>query len=242
MKKIFEEIFGLLYYKIGVEDKMEIDKSEVLRYLGYKNQHIDEKLTELIDECIGEVIDISERKYIYNIFDIKEENEGILLLNTVLYLKGKDIYKHLNSSEGCALMAVTLGLEMDKRIAFYSKFNITKAVIMDACASTAVEALCDIVQCEIGEAAAKSGLYITKRFSPGYGDFSVEHQRGILNVLDCERKIGLTLTDSFLMLPRKSVTAVIGLGRSSNIKSCEKCMVCNMKNCIYRKVGKSCEE
>jgi len=221
---------------------MKIDKGEVLRYLGYKNQLIDEKLTVLIDECIGEVIDISRGKYVYNIFDIKKESEGILLLDTVLYLRGKNIYEHLKESERCALLAVTLGLEMDKRIAFYSKFNITKAVIMDACASTAVEALCDIVQCEIEETAGESGLYITKRYSPGYGDFLIEQQRGIINILDCERKIGLTLTDSFLMLPRKSVTAVIGLGKSSKVENEEKCKGCSMKNCIYRKVGKGCEE
>ena len=59
----------------------------------------------------------------------------------------------------------------------------------------------------------REGLHTKPRFSPGYGDFSLEHQRDFMRILDLENSLGLTLTGSLLLVPEKSVTAVIGLYR-----------------------------
>ncbi|MBP3731219.1 MAG: hypothetical protein J6I40_07110, partial [Mailhella sp.] len=73
------------------------------------------------------------------------------------------------------------------------------------------------------------------RFSPGYGDFALEHQRDFARFLDMPRNAGISLSDTLLMTPSKSVTAVIGVGASS--RTCGgKCMDCSREHCIYREI------
>lgn len=216
---------------------MHIDRVEVLRYLGYKRQNIDEAMENLLTECIVEINEIARKSFVYNIYDIEREKDRIALKNTNLIFQSKDLSKHLHNSDKCALMAVTLGLEADKKIAYYSKMNLTKGIIMDACASAAIEALCDEIQEEIGKKAKEEGLYITARYSPGYGDLSITHQKDIVEVLRAYSKIGLTVNESSIMLPRKSVTALIGWQREESRAKGDKCDNCKEKNCLYRKCG-----
>jgi hypothetical protein len=219
---------------------MKVEKKEVLRYLGYKNQKIDKNTIDLIKLCSEEIISICKERFVYKTFDIVREDGCMFLLDSMLVLKGNDIKNHLINSKKCVIMAATLGIEVDSKIAYYSRFNITKALIMDACATTAIESLCDEVQIEIMNSALEDNLHITNRYSPGYGDFSIENQGDILNVLEAYKRIGLSVTDSNIMLPRKSVTALIGLSDIPNSLSMDKCNNCINVNCTFRKDGRYC--
>lgn len=86
-----------------------------------------------------------------------------------------------------------------------------KALIIDACATTAVEELCDIVEEKIREETEEKRMKITFRYSSGYGDFPIDIQNDFLRVLDAQKKIGLMLSEINLLFPRKSVTAIIGI-------------------------------
>lgn len=219
---------------------MEIDKKEVLRYLGYKNQKIDKNMINLVDECCREIIDICKESFVYEIFDIERKNDQILLIGSTLVLKDKDIKDLLVNCEKCVVMAATLGSAVDRTLAYYSKFNITKGVIMDACASTAIEYVCDELQEEIMKNALVANLHITTRYSPGYGDFSIDNGPEILNVLDAYKKIGLSITENNIMLPRKSVTALIGLSKIKSLKAHTGCARCKNTGCEFRKDGGYC--
>lgn len=221
---------------------MYVDRKEALRYMGYSGQKIDDNIQKLLDECIDEVMDISKESFIYEIFDIDRTGEGLILIGSTIILKGAAINAHLLEAERCAVMAATIGLEVDRRIAFYSKTNLTRGVVFDACAAAAVESLCDMVQDEIAAKAVTMGFEITSRYSPGYGDFSIDIQKDIARVLKTYEKIGLSVNESSIMIPRKSVTAVIGMqvGKCSvESHTCKshKCKSCNDKYCLYRKVG-----
>lgn len=216
---------------------MVIDKNEVLRYLGYRGQNIDANIESLLEECMNELETISKGKYVYNIFDIKRCNKNIILKDTTLSLSGRDINKHLMYSDRCILMAATLGLEVDKHIALYSRTDLTKGIILDACASSAVEELCDCVEEEIKDEANDMGYEITSRYSPGYGDFSIRVQKDILDILKAYERIGLAVNESNIMIPRKSVTAVIGFQKAKCQEKNDKCSGCSQKNCLYRKSG-----
>ncbi len=220
---------------------MEIDKKEVLRYLGYKNQKIDKTMTDLIDICAQETIELCRESSVYEIFDIERKNDQIFLLGSTLILKDKDIKDLLFNCEKCVVMAATLGTEVDSKLAYYSRFDITKGVIMDACASTAIEYLCDKLQDEIMKNALKDNLHITTRYSPGYGDFAIDNGSEILNVLDAYKKIGLSITENSIMLPRKSVTALIGLSKVASLKNHTGCARCKNVGCEFRKDGGCCE-
>ena len=104
------------------------------------------------------------------------------------------------------MFACTLGAEADRMIMRYTRTAPSRAVVLDALMSERVEALCDLLEQEVTE-----GKSSRPRFSAGYGDLSIELQKDIFTALDCERRIGLTLTSSFLMSPTKSVTAIIGI-------------------------------
>lgn len=125
---------------------LNIDKGEVLRYLGYKNQVIDEKLDTLIEVCRKEIKEIIKPKYVWDFFDLIKKEGVIILKNSSLILESQDINKHLENSSKAVLLAVTLGSEVDRKINYYEKIDLTHALILDACATQAVEEVCDIVE------------------------------------------------------------------------------------------------
>lgn len=221
--------------------ELEINKDEVLRYLGYKGQEIDENMNHIIDQCREEIKKIITPRIIYEYKNIKLIDDGVEVINTNLILKGKDIRKHLESSEQCVLMAVTLGNDVEKKTRLYEKINLTKALILDACATTAVEEVCDAVEDIVKEKAILDGMDITFRYSPGYGDLPLNVQNNFLRVLDGQKKIGLMVSEDNLLFPRKSVTAIIGIvesGMKKKKKSCKECS--NYENCSFRREGESC--
>ncbi len=221
--------------------KFKIDKGEVLRYLGHGGENIDDTTNELINECIEEVKVHMNEKFLFKIFDTEKSEENIYIKNTTLVFKGKDIYRHLENCEKCAIMAATLGNEIDKKIKYYSKVDLTRGVILDACATTAIEALCDDIEEGVKEIAKYEGYNITFRYSPGYGDFSTNIQTELIRVLNANRQIGLTVTDSLILVPRKSVTAIIGFQKGEVIHKTPKCSRCsNYGNCRYAKEGGQC--
>lgn len=222
---------------------MNIDKNEVLRYLGHKNQEIDKSLNKLIDICILETKEIAKPLYTYKIFDIEvTPDESIKILGTKLVLKGKDVYNHLKNAKKCAIMAATLGVNMDSKIRVVGKTDMTKSIILDSCGTEAIEKLCDEVEAEIVELAKAEGFKTNFRYSPGYGDLALDIQPDIINILNANKAIGLTNTESFILLPRKSVTAIIGfLDENSEIIEKRSCEICSAyKTCIYRREGVSC--
>ena len=82
---------------------------------------------------------------------------------------------------------------------------------------------------------------MTFRFSPGYGDYPIELQKDFLRILDAQRKIGLTVNDNFMLVPTKSVTAVLGLSKNPIEQKKRGCAVCNMRDkCKYRRNGEHC--
>ena len=138
------------------------------------------------------------------------------------------------------LMAATLGSEVEKLIRKAQVVNMPDAVILDACASSAIESVCNEVCAEIEKSV--DPFYLTDRYSPGYGDFPLEQQAQIFRTLDVTRRIGVTLTDSGLMIPQKSVTAVVGVSPVPVAKRAGGCAQCNMfETCQYRKDGTQCD-
>ena len=115
---------------------------------------------------------------------------------------------------------------------------MAKAAIVQAAGAAGIESYVDQVEDSIRQDAIKRGWYLRPRFSPGYGDFALDHQKDIFQILECEKRIGLTLTEGNLMMPSKSVTAIIGLTTEER-KSCqmEKCSLCAKTDCEFRQEG-----
>ena len=218
-----------------------IPKEEVLRYLGYKKQEIEESLDKLIDETIEESKELLLPKFVYGSYKNELIDKGVSLEGTNLVLEGNDIKEHLKYSKEVTVMAVTIGSKIETKIKFYEKSNLTKALILDACATTAVEEVCDEIEEHIKKEANSNELSITFRYSPGYGDLPLTIQGELISILKADKTIGLTASAHHLLFPRKSVTAIIGLipmGQKLKEKGCKTCK--NYETCGFRREGIVC--
>ncbi|WP_346894665.1 methionine synthase [Clostridium sp. UBA7503] len=218
------------------------NKDEVLRYLGYKNQVLDKVTDVLIDELMDEMRSLIKARYIYKFFNIRKEKGRICILNSNFSIAGENIKKHLDKSEVCILMAVTLGNSVDAKIRYYEKISMTKALILDACATTAIEELCDRICEELEEVVQNENNTLTARYSPGYGDLPIDIQKKFLSMLSAEKSIGLTASSNSILIPRKSITSIVGVVKRENnsIKKIS-CLQCNKySNCMFRKGDGEC--
>lgn len=221
-----------------------ISKAEVLRYLGYAGQDYGPELDSLIDEAIAICHSIATPRFTHRVFDLEIMPEGdICIPNTTLSLPGESIREHLAGAAGCALLAATLGSGIETHIRAAQRRDMTAALILDAAATSYIEAVCDKAEAGLRHEAKAQGLYLNFRFSPGYGDLPLEVQPTLLEVLDTGRRIGLTCTENLILLPRKSVTAILGIfpqpPPQPATRGCETCS--QRETCKFGKGGITCE-
>lgn len=213
------------------------DKNEVLRYLGYNGQEISDTISEMIDKTSAEAEKAVTPRYCAVESPISRSADGIRVNSCGMLLCGSDIAEHLKGCESVILFAASIGADIERRIRIYEAQDLTRAIIMDCCGSSLIESYCDLVCGSIAERLTERGLFPTLRFSPGYGDLPLSLQPEFLRALNAQRQIGLTCNEQFLMFPRKSVTAVIGLSKTP-VGGCSKtaCDTCRMNStCQFRK-------
>lgn len=152
--------------------------------------------------------------------------------------EGNAVKKHLEGCREIVIMGVTLGIQTDQLIRTSQIRDMAQAVILDSGASILIEQICDQLEERIKDT---TDMYLTGRYSPGYGDYPIEAQSWLVRALDAQRKIGLTVNESHIMIPRKSITAIIGAADhpvSGYLATCEECTI--KDKCILRKEGKNC--
>lgn len=217
----------------------KINTDEALRYMGYDGKISLDNIKALLDKCEQELIFAAVPRYIYKLFDITFEADGILINGSNIKLTGNSILKHLEGCNKIALLAATLSSNVDKLINKYQITDMTSALVADAMASAAIEQVCNIAEDELKQSIGN--MYMTWRFSPGYGDLPIKLQAPLINILDAPKRIGLTVNSSDMMIPIKSVSAIIGISDKPIEQKRRGCAVCNMnKTCKFRKRGAHC--
>ncbi len=208
---------------------MEI--KEVLRYLGYENNSADEVVVNRINECISLIP--KNFKCTYKIFDMNIDDNKVIVNNNFV-VDSKNLAKNLKECDKVIIFAATLGIEMDILIKKYSSIDMSYAVILQAVAAACIE---DFIDEKVKDIANNlDNKYLRPRFSAGYGDFDISYQKDIINILNASKSIGLSVTDSFMLVPTKSVTAFIGISdidNNCNVKGCE---LCSKKDCKFRRI------
>ncbi|MDO5131917.1 MAG: vitamin B12 dependent-methionine synthase activation domain-containing protein [Eubacteriales bacterium] len=232
---------------------IEVPRREIYRYLGFRRSVPEEAVVKAVDSCLAELQESVTPRSVYRQFllDFPEEEDEAedkgeedgdeadrktgscdekksapLLRIAGMEIRSRNLAVNLRGCERVYLMAATLGLGPDRLIARARVGHISRAVILQAAAAAMIEAWTDTVNREIIDRAKAQGLYCRPRFSPGYGDFSLEYQKQFAEILRMQKEIGVSLTESLLMMPSKSVTAVIGLSREQTgcaIRGCEAC-------------------
>ncbi len=181
---------------------LNIDTSEVKRYL--KIHKFDTQNDTLIEQCKKEIYKVATPRAVYTEECIcVSENEVKFCFDLV---KSKNLSRNLYECKNAYVFCATLGVEVDRHIQKYAKIEPSKSVVLDSVASTLIEEFCDYVNSFLA-----NNKRLCPRFSAGYGDYSIKHQKMILERLDASRKIGVNLTESYMMTPSKTVSAIIGI-------------------------------
>lgn len=210
---------------------------EAMRYLGAGEG--DDALRRQLAAVASELTAALKPRYVYRVFDLARENGDILLTGTGVRLTGATVSTMLAQCRRAALLACTLGSGFDTLLRKEQARDMGRAVMLDACGSAWVESGCNAAEEELR--ARLPGLFLTDRFSPGYGDLPLDIQPAVCAALDAGRRVGIHVSDSFLMNPMKSVTAVIGIADRPQMARVRGCAYCAMAaSCRLRKGGKHC--
>lgn len=210
---------------------MQVDCSEALRYLGCRDG--DPQMTAAVERAIDELRAVAAPRWLYRLFPLARPGEGVLELGG-LSIESRSLARHLQGCEQAALFAATLGAPVDRLLAARARTGMSDAVVLQAAAAAMIESYCDACCGELGR-KLPAGLYQRPRFSPGYGDFALALQPALLNMLEAPKRIGLTATESCMLAPTKSVTALIGLTREAQSCHTGGCDGCDKADCPFRR-------
>lgn len=213
----------------------EISKSEAARYMGVSGKP-DSRIVGLLDKYEPIVRRQLRPAYVYRESEVVFRDSGVHLSGLAVSLTGESIFNHLRGCNRAVVFAATVSAEADKLIRSTSVSDMAGTLAVDCLCSTAIEQVCDSAEAEIFSQVKAE--YRTWRFSPGYGDLPIEVQGELLRSLNAQRRIGLTCSDSNLLIPTKSVTAIIGISDTPMEERKTGCDTCNMReSCMICRIG-----
>jgi hypothetical protein len=164
---------------------------------------------------------------------VKEHRHNRILLEESTVLTGELVVRFLAGAERVSVAICTIGTELEEMSSSYLNDNPLLAMALDGLGNAAVEALGQQVCRRIGQRAKEDGLETSGSLSPGEPDWTVDiGQPQLFSLLDAGRA-GVRLTEGGMMIPRKTISFVVGIG--SHMKQTSPCDSCSMnKKCRYR--------
>jgi hypothetical protein len=215
--------------KIGIE----INKSEVCRYLGYGDEASPPTRTlSLINEYVDEAQQIIEPSFSCVIRDIERvEGSRVHVAGSIVF-EGETVSQLLENCDKVAVFVSTISDPLEEVVGELAEDNRqVQAAVLDAVGSAAADQVAGRVQERVKEIAGTQGLAISRRFSPGYCGWDIAQQKQVFEALDADA-VGIELTDECLMIPRKSVSGIIGIGSSGEgIEDYNPCRTCDAREC-----------
>ena len=184
-----------------------VNEREIFRYAGQKTQP-SVALQTLLNECLSEVLPLLAYRVCY----LTGTTAQIIRALGNCYT-GELIKNRLSQAEYAVVFGATVGIEIDRLIVRYGDISPAKALLLQAVGAERIESVCNAFCEDLNGEYANKGLKASARFSAGYGDFPLSAQKRIFQLLTPEKKIGLTLNESLLMSPTKSVTAIVPILR-----------------------------
>lgn len=205
-------------------------KENALKYLGYTTTSIDPKIDSILEQCIKEIKEISIPKFVCKTFTL--DHSPLQIKELAVTLPYQELLDLFDSCHSCLIIGCTLGQEVERHLKYLSKIDMTKMTIFDAVASSYIEYVCDQY-----EDSLPLGDH-TFRFCPGYGEVPITLNKTFARALDMPKHIGLTVQDSNILLPQKSMIGMIGIGDKKYKKHCFSCI--KKQDCPFRKRGQRC--
>lgn len=181
------------------------DKKMACRFMGCKSTVLSEEMADVYEESLELYMSVAEPKAVVRktFVSFGEDDEVIFDFGSV---KSESLRKNLEGCESAYVFAATVGIGVDRMMKRLSVSSKAEMMVFSCIASSGIECWCDFINGKLAETHT-----LKPRFSPGYGGVSLEIQKDIFRFLEAEKMLGLTLTESLLMVPVKSVTAFVGI-------------------------------
>jgi hypothetical protein len=180
-------------------ESIPFDDGEILRYASIKE--LSPELSKIVSLAKKEGC-LLDYKVCYEEYPLTECEDGVIIGECKI--SSQFLKKNLSGCRRCLLVVGTVGVEMDRLIKRYSTISPMHGLIMHAVGVERVESLMNHFVRSYKEP-------LRPRFSPGFGDFDIKYQRELLGLVGANKNIGVSLSDTFIMSPSKSVSAVIGI-------------------------------
>lgn len=216
---------------------IKINKKQVSRYIGYSADYKPPaRISSLVDEYIEHAYQLIDPSYSHVIRDIEWVWGSSVFIEGSIIFEGQVIAQLLAQCHKVVVFLVTIGKHLEETVCRLAEDGlIVQSAVLDAIGSVAVERVADFAQGRIGEVASGQGLVISPRFSPGYCDWDIEQQEMLFRAVDSD-SAGIRLTEGHLMIPRKSISGIIGIGPSNGgVENYNPCKTCDRHDCRSRR-------
>ena len=227
--------------KIIKNIQLKIDEEEVLRYQGYYNNKLNKAITKITREEIERGHHLFEPKGISSPIKIKQISfsSGRVELKNGFSLKFSHSITNLLKGTGYLVVGVvTIGSFLENKVSeLFSQGEYPRAIALDAVGTVSVRSLSHYMRSLVCQEAKEQNFQATKYFSPGSADWDISQQKNIFQMIPVD-KIGVKLTESYMMVPQKSLSWIIGIGKNITItaKDDHSCQICQATNCQFRKL------
>jgi len=220
---------------VTISKPIDIDNQRVLKIIGYNAGHNPPpRIASLVDEYVDNAHQLIVPSYSYAIKDIELVYGSGAVIEGWIAFGSEVVAQLLERCEKVAVFVLTIGSYLEEVVSQLADDGLMlQATVLDAVGSAAVERLGDFVRDNIGALASNRGQYVSRRFSPGYCDWDVKQQRMLFEAMNGD-SAGVQLNDGYLMLPRKSISGIIGIG-SRQVKDYNPCKTCDKYDCVGRK-------
>lgn len=176
------------------------DRFEIYRFAGFPPKVLPpQNICNLAEECMNQLRPCLRPNLVYETFQ-KSDLEPIIS-------RSKNLSANLEGCTRVVMFAATIGAQVDSVIRATQKIDAAKSGILQATGAMFIESFVDVFNKMI---SSQNSGNTKPRFSPGFGDAPLDLQKHFFNLLPCS-KIGLSLMDTLIMAPEKSVTAFIGI-------------------------------
>ena len=183
-----------------------MDKKNILKYLRTNSAVTDESILALVDRAADDIEKNAEPKTLYRIFDCRVSGSEMAIGD--VRFESMHLADNLRGCKRVVVFGATLGLKIDRMIQSAAATDVALAMAYQAAAAELIEEVCDKLEDEI---RLQHSVTLRRRYSPGYFDLDITEQKKLFSLIEITKRIGITLTDSYQMMPSKSVTAFIGI-------------------------------
>lgn len=222
---------------ISVNDRLQVSKQKIYNSIGYHDEYEPStRIVSLVDDYVRNYHDFLSPAYSHAVRDIKSIKGSRITISDSIIFKSKILADLLKRCDKIVVFALTIGNYLEEMVDYLSENGlVVQATVLDAIGSGTAEKLAANVEDSVRLIAQTDDMVISRRFSPGYCDWDVSQQAMVFQTLDRD-SCGIHLTDSMLMIPRKSVSGIIGLGLpGKGIEEFNPCQTCREKDCPGRR-------